>query len=187
MVGATQHPRARRSRGHGRVHGAAAETGPTWAPDQLSVWPVGRRSVWLGRLLQGATGAQRAEYQAQKLSELNLRATVQRSASAGTTLRLGPLTHEAAWVALEAFLGRPPPRAPGRLAARAVRATVPALVHRTSAPRARLQLAHSSSALSSASHAATTAAIRLYEGGRVVKCAMASLWLSCGRSPWLRA
>jgi hypothetical protein len=28
-------------------------------------------------------------------------------------LRLGPLAHEAAWVALEAFLGRPPPRAPG--------------------------------------------------------------------------
>jgi hypothetical protein len=28
-------------------------------------------------------------------------------------LRLGPLAHEAAWVALEAFLGRPLPPTPG--------------------------------------------------------------------------
>jgi len=90
-----------------------AETGPTWAPDQLSVWPVEGGRFGLDAYYEGATGAQRAEYQAQKLSELNLRATVQESASAGATLRLGPLTHEAAWVALEAFLGRPPPRAPG--------------------------------------------------------------------------
>jgi hypothetical protein len=38
---------------------------------------------------------------------------VQESALGGTTLRLGPLAHEAAWVALEAFIGRPPPRALG--------------------------------------------------------------------------
>jgi hypothetical protein len=88
-----------------------AETGPTWAPDQLSVWPVEGGRFGLDAHYEGATGAQRAEYQAQKLAELNLRATVQESASAGTTLRLGPLAHEAAWVALEAFLGRPPPRA----------------------------------------------------------------------------
>src|SRR3954465_2026771 len=82
-----------------------AETGPTWAPDQLSVWPVEGGRFGLDAHYEGATGAQRAEYQAQKLAELNLRATVQESESAGTTLRLGPLTHEAAWVALEAFLG----------------------------------------------------------------------------------
>lgn len=91
-----------------------AETGPTWAPDQLSVWPVEGGRFGLDAHYEGATGAQRAEYQAQKLAELNLRATVQESASAGTTtLRLGPLAHEAAWLALEAFLGRPPPRGPG--------------------------------------------------------------------------
>ena len=90
-----------------------AETGPTWAPDQLSVWPVEGGRFGLDAHYEGATGAQRAEYQAQKLTDLNLRATVQQTASAGTTLRLGPLTHEAAWVALEAFLGRPTPRAPG--------------------------------------------------------------------------
>src|SRR3954454_11803491 len=75
-----------------------AETGPTWAPDQLSVWPVEGGRFGLDAHYEGATGAQRAEYQAQKLAELNLRATVQGSASAGTTLRLGPLAHEAAWV-----------------------------------------------------------------------------------------
>ncbi len=90
-----------------------AETGPTWAPDQLSVWPVEGGRYGLDAHYEGATGAQRAEYQARKLAELNLRATVQEGASGGTTLRLGPLAHEAAWVALEAFLGRPLPAPPG--------------------------------------------------------------------------
>jgi hypothetical protein len=91
-----------------------AETGPTWAPDQLSVWPVEGGRFGLDAHYEGATGAQRAEYQARKLAQLNLRATVQEGPSGGTTLRLGPLAHEAAWVALEAFLGRPlPPTSPG--------------------------------------------------------------------------
>jgi hypothetical protein len=58
---------------------------------------------------EGATGVERAEYQAQKLAQLNLRAAVQEIPSGGAILRLGPLAHEAAWVALEAFLGRPLP------------------------------------------------------------------------------
>ena len=90
-----------------------AETGPTWAPDQLSVWPVEGGRFGLDAHYEGATGAQRAEYQARKLAKRNLRATVHESALGGTTLRLGPLAHEAAWVALEAFIGRPPPRALG--------------------------------------------------------------------------
>jgi hypothetical protein len=90
-----------------------AETGPTWAPDQLSVWPVEGGRFGLDAHYEGATGAQRAEYQAQKLAALNLRATVQEGSSGATTLRLGPLAHEAAWVALEAFLGRPLPPTPG--------------------------------------------------------------------------
>ena len=89
-----------------------AETGPTWAPDQLSVWPVEGGRFGLDAHYEGATGAQPAEYQAQKLAELNLRATVQENPSGGTILRLGPLAHEAAWVALEAFLGRPLPPPP---------------------------------------------------------------------------
>jgi hypothetical protein len=90
-----------------------AETGPTWAPDQLSVWPVEGGRFGLDAHYEGATGAQRADYQAQRLSELNLRATVQEGPSGGATLRLGPLAHQAAWVALEAFLGRPLPSTPG--------------------------------------------------------------------------
>ena len=43
----------------------------------------------------------------------SLRTTVQKSSSGGTILRLGPLAHQAAWVALEAFLGRPLPETPG--------------------------------------------------------------------------
>jgi hypothetical protein len=66
-----------------------AETGPTWAPDQLSVWPVEGGRFGLDAHYEGATGAQRAEYQARKLEKLNLRATVQESALGGTTLRLG--------------------------------------------------------------------------------------------------
>jgi hypothetical protein len=90
-----------------------AETGPTWAPDQLSVWPVEGGRFGLDAHYEGATGAQRAEFQAHKLGELNLPVTVQKSPSGGATLRLGPLAHEAAWVALEAFLGRPLPPTPG--------------------------------------------------------------------------
>jgi hypothetical protein len=89
-----------------------AETGPTWAPDQLSVWPVEGGRFGLDAHYEGDTGAQRAEYQAARLAAVNLAATVQRGRSGGATLRLGPLAHEAAWVALEAFLGRPLPAAP---------------------------------------------------------------------------
>ena len=38
---------------------------------------------------------------------MNLAASVRPHDSGGATLRLGPLQHEAAWLALEAFLGRP--------------------------------------------------------------------------------
>jgi hypothetical protein len=90
-----------------------AETGPTWAPDQLSVWPVEGGRFGLDAHYEGPTGAQRAGYQAQKLAELNLRATVLEGGSSCSTLRLGPLAHEAAWVAIEAFIGRPPPQVRG--------------------------------------------------------------------------
>ena len=86
-----------------------AETGPTWAPDQLSVWPVEGGRYGLDAHYEGDTGAQRAAHQATRLAALNLAATVQPGPSGGAILRLGPLAHEAAWVALEAFLGRPLP------------------------------------------------------------------------------
>ena len=59
------------------------------APDQLSVWPVEGGRFGLDAHYEGAAVAQRAEYQAQKLAELNLRTTVRTSRSGGTTLRLG--------------------------------------------------------------------------------------------------
>jgi hypothetical protein len=83
-----------------------AETGPTWAPDQLSIWPVEGGRYGIDAHYHGATGAQRAEHQRTRLDEAGLAATVRPGPQGGATLRLGPLAHEAAWLALEAFLGR---------------------------------------------------------------------------------
>ncbi len=84
-----------------------AETGPTWAPDQLSVWPVEGGRFGIDAHYHGATGAQRAEHQRARLEEAALAAAVRPGPHGGATLRLGPLAHQAAWLALEAFLGRP--------------------------------------------------------------------------------
>ncbi len=43
----------------------------------------------------------------QRLAGAGLVATVRPAVHDGAILRLGPLAHEAAWLALEAFLGRP--------------------------------------------------------------------------------
>lgn len=84
-----------------------AETGPTWAPDKLSVWPVEGGRFGIDATYHGATGAQRAEHQRVRLDAAGLVAVVRPEPDDGATLRLGPLAHEAAWIALEAFLGRP--------------------------------------------------------------------------------
>jgi hypothetical protein len=84
-----------------------AETGPTWAPDRLSVWPVEGGRFGIDAHYHGATGAERAGHQLTRLQEAGLVATVRDGPQDGTTLRLGPLAHQAAWLALEAFLGRP--------------------------------------------------------------------------------
>jgi hypothetical protein len=83
-----------------------AETGPLWAPDELSIWPVEGGRFGLDARYQGKSGRQRATAQAQRLERWNLYATV-RDHEDGAILRLGPLAHKAAWVAIEAFLGRP--------------------------------------------------------------------------------
>jgi hypothetical protein len=83
-----------------------AETGPTWAPDRLSVWPVEGGRYGIDAHYQGSTGAGRAGQQERRLAKAGLRASV-RSDGDGTVLRLGPLAHQAVWLALEAFLGRP--------------------------------------------------------------------------------
>ena len=99
------HPRAASQE---LVHYTAlpAETGPTWAPDRMSVWPVEGGRFGIDAHYHGSTGAARAEQQLQRLSAAGLRASV-RTQDADTVLRLGPLGHQAVWLALEAFLGRP--------------------------------------------------------------------------------
>jgi len=84
-----------------------AETGPLWAPDELSIWPVEGGRFGLDAKYHGESGRQRATAQAQRLERVNLYATVRDEAGGGAILRLGPLAHQAAWVAIEAFLGRP--------------------------------------------------------------------------------
>src|SRR5436190_19160746 len=84
-----------------------AETGPTRAPDTLSVWPVEGGRFGIDAHYHGATGVQRAEHQLARLDEAGLVAIVRPGPEEGATLRLGPLAHQAAWLAIEAFLGRP--------------------------------------------------------------------------------
>ena len=83
-----------------------AETGPTWAPDQLTIWPVEGGRFGLDARYHGASGRARAAQQAGRLGRVDLGVTVLEDAE-GATLRLGPLAHSAAWLAIEAFLGRP--------------------------------------------------------------------------------
>jgi hypothetical protein len=83
-----------------------AETGPTWAPDELSIWPVEGGRFGLDARYHGSSGRARAAQQAGRLERVELGVTVHEDPE-GATLRLGPLTHRAAWLAIEAFLGRP--------------------------------------------------------------------------------
>src|SRR3954469_1955011 len=83
-----------------------AETGPTWAPDRLSVWPVEGGRYGIDAHYHGPTGLQRANRQVNRLTNVGLNATV-RVDGVGGLVRLGPLAHGAAWLAIEAFLGRP--------------------------------------------------------------------------------
>jgi hypothetical protein len=84
-----------------------AEIGPDGAPDRLSVWPMEGGRYGVDATYHGATGFKRAEAQRQRLQAANLRASVRQELGDDWTLRLGPLTHSAAWTAIEAFLGPP--------------------------------------------------------------------------------
>lgn len=90
------------------VHYSAlpAETGPMWAPDRLSVWPVEGGRYGIDAHYHGSTGAARATRQQERLTATGLSASV-RNDGESSLLRLGPLAHQAVWLALEAFLGRP--------------------------------------------------------------------------------
>lgn len=88
-----------------------AETGPTFAPDRLSIWPVEGGRFGIDAHYHGHTGAQRAEVQVSRLTRAGLHAKV-REDDSGALIRLGPLVHGAAWLAIEAFIGKPLPLAP---------------------------------------------------------------------------
>ncbi len=83
-----------------------AETGPTWAPDRLSIWPVEGGRFGIDAYYQGKSGRSRASQQAVRLGRVNL-AVALREDDDGATLRLGPLAHKATYLAVEAFLGKP--------------------------------------------------------------------------------
>jgi hypothetical protein len=83
-----------------------AETGPVWAPDRLSVWPVEGGRFGIDAHYQGRTGIERARVQQIRLEKLGLIGTVKHDADGGL-IRIGPLAHAPVWMALEAFLGRP--------------------------------------------------------------------------------
>lgn len=84
-----------------------AETRSHFAPDRLSVWPMEDGRYGLDATYHGATGFDRAEAQRQLLQATNLSASVRQELGDDWTLRLGPLTHSAAWTAIEAFIGPP--------------------------------------------------------------------------------
>lgn len=83
-----------------------AETGPTWAPDQLSIWPVEGGRFGIDAHYHGESGKARARQQAARLERVHLAVSV-RESDDGAALRLGPLAHKATFLAIEAFLGRP--------------------------------------------------------------------------------
>ena len=83
-----------------------AETGPTWAPDQLSIWPVEGGRFGIDAHYHGDSGKARARQQAARLERVSLAVSV-RESDEGAALRLGPLAHKATFLAIEAFLGRP--------------------------------------------------------------------------------
>src|SRR3954465_5336816 len=85
-----------------------AETGPTFAPDQLSIWPVEGGRVGIDARHHGESGSARAAQQQARLERVNVYATVRDDEDGGATLRLGPLAHQAAGGAVGGFLGRPP-------------------------------------------------------------------------------
>ncbi len=73
------------------------------APDRLSIWPVEDGRYGIDASYHGATGYERAEKQGKLRA--SLRVSLRQDLGDTWTLRLGPLAHDAAWVALEEFIG----------------------------------------------------------------------------------
>jgi hypothetical protein len=82
-----------------------AETGPLFAPDRLSIWPVEGGRYGIDATYHGASGYERSDAQRARLERVRLAVSVRQELNDCWTLRLGPLAHDAAWTAIEAFLG----------------------------------------------------------------------------------
>ena len=67
-----------------------AETGPLWAPDRLSIWPVEGGRYGIDAHYQGNTGTERANVQRRRLQSAGLPASV-RNDDEGALIRLGPV------------------------------------------------------------------------------------------------
>ena len=83
----------------------SAQSGFLLAPDKISIWPVEGGRYGIDGTYQGASGFERAEAQRRRLNSSSLTASIRQELGDAWTLRLGPLTHAAAWVAIEAFIG----------------------------------------------------------------------------------
>src|SRR3954464_6026447 len=72
-----------------------AETGPTFAPDQLSIWPVEGGRFGIDARYHGERGAGRAAQQRARRGRVTVSPPARDEEEGGATLRLGPLAHQA--------------------------------------------------------------------------------------------
>jgi hypothetical protein len=74
-------------------------------PDKLSLWPVEGGRFGLDATFSGAFGKDYAKEHRSALKRAGLKASLRRDGEQAWTLRMGPLTADAARVSVEAFLG----------------------------------------------------------------------------------
>jgi hypothetical protein len=110
MLRPTSAPRPAQTRLN--LHGSDADHQPmsqptqaSGAPDRLSIWPVEGGRYGIDASYHGVTGYHRAEIQSELLERASLRVSLRQDLGDTWTLRLGPLTHDAAWLAIEEFIG----------------------------------------------------------------------------------
>ncbi len=74
-------------------------------PDKLSLWPVEGGRFGLDATFSGAFGKAYAKEHRAALRRAGLKATLRSEGDETWTLRMGPLTADAARISVEAFLG----------------------------------------------------------------------------------
>lgn len=74
-------------------------------PDKLSLWPVEGGRFGLDATFSGAFGREYAREHRTAMRAAGLKASLRRDGNDTWTLRMGPLTADAARVSVEAFLG----------------------------------------------------------------------------------